>query len=526
MNLRKNNEVRRRQRQLKRIRNSAMFDGEWYRERNKDVDFRKISPEEHFDEIGWKEGRDPSAQFSTFRYLAEHPEAVSLGQNPLLHYEWWRKENARRERLSKSSKGRYVFSWVEKCSFYIQRFWGKICFASLIRKNQGARILVCLHMYYQEAWEQIAAYLENLSPYKIKLIVTYVEGKLDTDTQTAILRDYPSAELCSYPNQGFDIGAFVDVLQRVNLEDYDIVYKLHAKGILRPFIFIYNQIFKRKDWYYNLFNGVLSGVNVHRTVDKLMNGEKIGLVAAENLIVKDPPHKCYFTACIAKSLGIQLHDDYHFVAGTCFAMRSELLQCIKRLNLGINDFEATERGKFSLAHGMERLVCSCVEAQGYVMSGNATSHPTYSRKLRKMQRRSAIRLLDDKRFKLDYDFFYRALEMAKVSHYELTEVKLGDIRREWKGQLIPLTECHPYKYLAGDIAQYREYVRENALTHGFEMSEERFEKLRQSIELQYDEKKVPVLNENNILMDGQHRCCLLLHKYGPEHTIKVLKVYS
>lgn len=522
----KNKAERRRRRNLKRIRKSDMFDGEWYRAQNPDVDFGKITPEEHYDSIGWREGRDPSPRFSTQLYQQEHPDAVSFGQNPILHYEWWRRETAKQARLRKCAQGRYVFNMWEKCEYYIQRFWGKMRYAATIRANRRARILVCLHLFYQEAWEQIAAYLANLSPYGFKLIVTYVEGQLDETTQASIRRAYPAAELRGYPNQGFDIGAFVDVLQGVNLQEYDIVFKLHAKGITRPFIFIYDQIFKRKDWYYNLFNGVLSGINVHRTVDKLLNGEKIGLVAAENLIVRDPRHKRYFTARIASELGVEHQDGYHFVAGTCFAMRAELLQYIQRLKLTIRDFEKTERGTFSLAHGVERLVCSCVEQQGYRMSGNKTAHPLYRRKIRKMQRTSAIRLLDDERFVLDYDFFYRALEMAKVTRYEVTEVRLGDIRREWKGRLIPLSECHPYKYLTGELAQYREYVQENALTHGFEMSETRFEQLRQSMDTQYDERRMPVLSQDNILMDGQHRCCLLLHKYGPEYAVKVLKIYA
>jgi capsular polysaccharide biosynthesis protein len=41
---------------------------------------------EHYCKTGWKEGRDPSRQFSTTRYLRKYPDVAKAGLNPLLHY--------------------------------------------------------------------------------------------------------------------------------------------------------------------------------------------------------------------------------------------------------------------------------------------------------------------------------------------------------------------------------------------------------------------------------------------------------
>lgn len=40
----------------------------------------------HYLNEGWKEGRDPSGQFDTLRYLSDNPDVAAAGINPLLHY--------------------------------------------------------------------------------------------------------------------------------------------------------------------------------------------------------------------------------------------------------------------------------------------------------------------------------------------------------------------------------------------------------------------------------------------------------
>jgi hypothetical protein len=42
---------------------------------------------QHFDALGWKEGRDPNAIFDTKGYLAAYADVAQAGMNPLNHYE-------------------------------------------------------------------------------------------------------------------------------------------------------------------------------------------------------------------------------------------------------------------------------------------------------------------------------------------------------------------------------------------------------------------------------------------------------
>ena len=209
------------------------------------------------------------------------------------------------------------------------------------------------------------------------------------------------------------------------------------------------------------------------------------------------------------------------MAGTCFAIRAEALRPLKALGLALGDFADTVRGEFSLAHAIERWMCFAAHGR---MKGIPVDHPVYPEEAAWFASRSAIRLLDDPRFELDYDFFYRGMEMMPILDYEVAEVRLGDIRRIWTDQrAYSLDRLPPYRYIEGDVAGYENYCRENAET-GFRMSRERFDALRESMSA-YDGRRMPVvIGKENFLMDGQHRSCILMKRFGPDHRINVLRL--
>lgn len=62
------------------------FDTSFYTFKYADVAASKIEPIEHYWNNGWKEGRDPNANFSTSYYLDTNPDVAELGINPFWHY--------------------------------------------------------------------------------------------------------------------------------------------------------------------------------------------------------------------------------------------------------------------------------------------------------------------------------------------------------------------------------------------------------------------------------------------------------
>ena len=397
----------------------------------------------------------------------------------------------------------------------------KAC-AEELKRSRGVRIAVLLHLYYDSAWQTIAHYLDNLKPYAYDLVVTATEGRISERTLAAIRAYAPSARIVACENRGFDVWPFVRALEEIDLDRYDVVFKLHSKGVSRPFIFMYDQVFKRSDWFYNLFDGVLGGMVVHKAIDAIAKGGA-KMAAAENRIVEDPRHKRSLVREFCVSRGLDFVEDYRFVAGTCFAARPDVLAPLKKLRLSADDFEPARRGVFSAAHAIERWMC--FPAAG-AMRGMSVERNEYAGEAERCRMTSPLRLLDDPRFELDADFFYRVLEPRKVERYEVARIRLGDIRRVTNdGRTVPLVECEPYRYLRGEVETYDNYCRANRQVSGFAMSPARFDALRASMS-EYDSRRMPVLwGDDNVVMDGQHRCCILLDRFGPDHEIEVLRLW-
>lgn len=72
------------------------FDDDFYNTQNPDVRVANVDPLAHYIEYGWKEGRDPSPDFSTRLYLEENPDVKAENVNPLWHYVRYRKAQKHR----------------------------------------------------------------------------------------------------------------------------------------------------------------------------------------------------------------------------------------------------------------------------------------------------------------------------------------------------------------------------------------------------------------------------------------------
>ncbi len=503
---------------------SKFFNKKWYLKTYPDVAASKMNPIDHYLTYGWKEGRNPSAFFDTNAYLRDNIDVKQAEMNPLLHYEKHGHFEGRNIQGDTVNTMSYDVGVLKKIANFLNRKFAKLLFYKKIKKNQNERILVVLHLYYMNSWDEIRLYLANLESYNYDLIVTYVDGHYNTSVLEKIKKFKSKTIFLKYPNKGFDIGAFIDVIGKIDISMYDVVFKIHSKGISRKYLYIYNQIFKYKDWFYNLYDGILGAFAVHKVIDVFATDKKVGLVASKNLIVHDPKHKQFFTKQVADKYKLKIKDNYQYVAGSCFVIRTQCLEKIKKLNLTIDSFADTKRGEFSLAHAMERLVCAAVETIGLNFYGIPVAHNLYEKELEDAQKTSAIRLLDDDRINLDYEFFYKVLESRKIKNYFIKEIALKDINRFWKGNVLKLNECAPYAYLGGAKKEYVDYCEENKQIYGWEMFVDRFDALLNNMEQNgYNPKSMPVLDaKDNIIMDGQHRSCYLLKKFGPEHKIQAL----
>jgi len=416
----------------------------------------------------------------------------------------------------------------------LKRKLGQILYARLIKQQKNARILVILHLYYMEAWPEICEYLKNLSPYKYSLVVTVMDGHYDEETLMSVRQFKPDVQILYSENLGYDVWPFIQALHTVSLDDYDVVFKLQSKGTKRFQTFLYCQYFRKRMWFLNLFEGCLGAFVVHKAIRDLKDKRKgIGLIAAKNLIVQDPIHKSNMVNETLEELGFSTIKNYFFVAGTCFAVRSSLLKPIQDLEI---DPERFKFSGFSFAHRLERIICFPAIWEGLLMTGPRVMclqrffwniHPNAV--VRKKY--AGIRMLDDKRVHIDDQFAWTVIEPNLIGNWEFVSIPVGSITRQLSqnGDLVPLSDTLPYKYIESrDPAIYDEYVKYNEKVWGSNlMSRSRVDALIKSLEENGDthQKNIVVCGSQNIIWDGQHRCCWLLYKNGPQFKVDVLRLY-
>jgi glycosyltransferase involved in cell wall biosynthesis len=70
----------------KLIRESGLFDAQFYRDSNPDVARARVDPLVHYINLGTAQGFDPNPLFDTSFYLENNPEVARTGINPLEHY--------------------------------------------------------------------------------------------------------------------------------------------------------------------------------------------------------------------------------------------------------------------------------------------------------------------------------------------------------------------------------------------------------------------------------------------------------
>lgn len=77
------------------IRQSGLFDQEWYLNEYPDVQQAKMNPIKHYIMFGSKENRNPSPNFNTSYYLKQNSDVADAKMNPLLHYIQYGKDEGR-----------------------------------------------------------------------------------------------------------------------------------------------------------------------------------------------------------------------------------------------------------------------------------------------------------------------------------------------------------------------------------------------------------------------------------------------
>ncbi len=106
------------------IKQSKLFDPNYYLLEYPDVRRSDINPLVHFIKFGWKENRNPSSSFSTSYYLHQYPDVADENINPLIHYIKYGVQEERRTKCDK--KGKKEKSILQSKPLFTQEIYLKI----------------------------------------------------------------------------------------------------------------------------------------------------------------------------------------------------------------------------------------------------------------------------------------------------------------------------------------------------------------------------------------------------------------
>lgn len=122
--------------------------------------------------------------------------------------------------------------------------------------------------------------------------------------------------------------------------------------------------------------------------------------------------------------------------------------------------------------------------------------------------------------------FKKTFEKFKIEKYELLKMSLKDLfvddwQDENKGVTVKIKDSPNYKYLSGDKLQYMKRC-ENEPSHSCES----FDGLITTLEKNgYDPKNIILVKQNDVIIDGAHRASWLVHKYGEDYEVNVLRLF-
>lgn len=242
----------------------------------------------------------------------------------------------------------------------------------MLSKN-NLSLAIHLHLHYTDMWNEIQRYLENIGNYPYHLYVTMTQENPSLIEE--IKRFHLETTVFIVENRGYDVGPFIYFLNRIDLNRYDLILKIHTKNNKKGLDTLLNHRYvSREFWFKLLMGGVLDTPNLFKkNIYQFEQNANLGMIGSKYLITSDIKNSREVRKDVQDTmfkLGFVKPEIITFVAGTMFIIRSKLLQKIKD-NYTLADFLPTDGTvkDGTLAHVLERVFGCIVIASGYKIKG-------------------------------------------------------------------------------------------------------------------------------------------------------------
>lgn len=224
-----------------------------------------------------------------------------------------------------------------------------------------SRLLVHLHLYYFDQTEYFIKKLSNINNCDWSLYVSITRH--NNAAEKKIYDAYPNATIMLVENRGADVWPFIQVLQKVDLSEYDFVLKLHSKSPNKDGLINNGIKYKDYQWRNALVDAILKNPDsFNKALRKLDESEKNGIVYNILFYRKVNRTMHEYLPLLEELKRLSLNpDDLHYAAGTMFLARSAPYKLLQTNKISANtfpkDFKTHSFG--SITHIYE-FICSLV----------------------------------------------------------------------------------------------------------------------------------------------------------------------
>ena len=226
-------------------------------------------------------------------------------------------------------------------------------------KETKLKIAVHIHLFYPELTGHFIRLLKNF-PYNFKLIITSCSDF--PEAKEKFQNAFEDVEYRVVPNKGRDLGAFIYALNEFNLEQYDLIIKLHSKSnkgqkLISPWLINNHQVLNRRYWRNSMEYALTGNKKKSAKLVKLFEEGKTGLAGAKRFFTENDKNtsekETAATFAICEKLGTE--KKIAFFAGTIFAVKGEILRPLKAFS--IDDFKAINESSAntSVEYCLERI---------------------------------------------------------------------------------------------------------------------------------------------------------------------------
>ncbi len=315
-----------------RIGRSPYFDRSWYVRRYL-PGARPVFAALHYLREGAAAGFDPGPGFSTRGYLAAHPDVAAAGVNPLLHYERYGRAEGRELTPPLGPVAR-----PER------------------EGRQAAEMAVIVHAYHLEVFDELRRALAAF-PEHADIYVSYLRGS-KTHDEALIRANFPGAVPVAVDNLGQDVGAFLQVLERIDRRGYRVYCRLGSQAERQPGTL-------RE----TLLRGTVGPAERVEEFEAIFRDRPEVLLGGAREFFRHGPSALPDTAAVLTALlgkaggpSDALETDWGFFAGAACWLRAELVERLMGC-LRAEEFGPVQRDG-QLAHAGERLPGLLAQAMG------------------------------------------------------------------------------------------------------------------------------------------------------------------